>query len=247
MALSDYKITSFSKPVSALDDTPQMSAAQLKEWFDSNSANEIKTSINGIVDEVGKALETKIDREEGKALSSNDFTDEEKQKLEGLSNYDDAQIKRELDEKIEDAPIDGQDYIRRDGQWVRSNDVTNGVVVFRSVVANEADMADRAKADEYGNNIEQTYATKKEVIEEAPIDGQDYVRRDGEWISSNDPVNGVVVFRAITADEADMAYADGSGNNIEQTYATKDEVGNIETALDNIIAIQNSLIGGDSV
>ena len=29
-------------------------------------------------------------------------------------------------------------------------------------------------------------------------------------------------------------------------YATKEEVGDIETALDNIIAIQNGLIGGDA-
>jgi hypothetical protein len=30
-------------------------------------------------------------------------------------------------------------------------------------------------------------------------------------------------------------------------YATKEEVGDIETALDHIIAIQNEMIGGDSV
>lgn len=52
MGLNDYKINSFSKPVSALDDTPQMSAAELKEWFDSNSANELKNSVNGIIDEL---------------------------------------------------------------------------------------------------------------------------------------------------------------------------------------------------
>ena len=30
-------------------------------------------------------------------------------------------------------------------------------------------------------------------------------------------------------------------------YATKEDIGKIETALDNIIAIQNTLIGGESV
>ena len=52
MGLSDYKINSFSKPVSALDDTPKMSASELKEWFDSNSTNELKKSVNGIIDEL---------------------------------------------------------------------------------------------------------------------------------------------------------------------------------------------------
>ena len=42
------------------------------------------------------------------------------------------------------------------------------------------------------------------------------------------------------------AYYDALGRGIHNTYATKDEVGNIETALDNIIAIQNQLIGGDT-
>ena len=43
------------------------------------------------------------------------------------------------------------------------------------------------------------------------------------------------------------ATKDGLGRYIVSTYATKDELGNIETALDNIIAIQNQLIGGDGV
>ena len=36
-------------------------------------------------------------------------------------------------------------------------------------------------------------------------------------------------------------------NKLDEHYATKEEVGNIETVLDSIIAIQNSLIGGESV
>ena len=42
------------------------------------------------------------------------------------------------------------------------------------------------------------------------------------------------------------AECDKEGNFIHETYATKKEVGNIETALDGIIAIQNQLIGGDA-
>lgn len=81
MALSDYKINAFSKPVSALGDTPQMSAAELKEWFDSNSTNELKNSVNGIIDETVAELSGKVDKTEGKVLSTNDYTNEEKQKV----------------------------------------------------------------------------------------------------------------------------------------------------------------------
>lgn len=39
----------------------------------------------------------KVDKVEGKSLSSNDFTNEYKQKLEGLSNYDDTKIKEDIE------------------------------------------------------------------------------------------------------------------------------------------------------
>ena len=50
--LKDRKITGFAKPVSALADTPKMSAQKLKEWFDSNSTVELKTALNGVVDDL---------------------------------------------------------------------------------------------------------------------------------------------------------------------------------------------------
>ena len=86
MALSDYRINSFTKPVSALDDKPQMSAAQLKEWFDSNSTKELKESVNGLIDELGEALSGKVDTADGKDLSSNDYTDEDKAKVHEHAN-----------------------------------------------------------------------------------------------------------------------------------------------------------------
>ena len=92
MGIEQYKIDSFKKPVSALADTPQMSADELKAWFDSNTTDELKTSVNGIVDAVldmeadaagvAEALDGKVDKELGKGLSENDYTDEEKQKVE---------------------------------------------------------------------------------------------------------------------------------------------------------------------
>lgn len=50
MSLNDYKINTFSKPVSALADRPRITAAELKAWFDSNTTNEIKSSINSLID-----------------------------------------------------------------------------------------------------------------------------------------------------------------------------------------------------
>lgn len=50
--LQERKIAGFAKPVAALADTPKMSAQKLKEWFDSNSTGELKTAVNGMIDDL---------------------------------------------------------------------------------------------------------------------------------------------------------------------------------------------------
>ena len=54
-----------------------------------NAANEAAKAANDAVNKVGdidKLLAQKVDKEEGKGLSTNDYTDQEKEKLAGLSN-----------------------------------------------------------------------------------------------------------------------------------------------------------------
>lgn len=67
-----------------------------------NAANEAAKAANDAVNKVGnidKLLAEKVDKEEGKGLSTNDYTDQEKEKLAGLSNYDDTEIRKELSDK----------------------------------------------------------------------------------------------------------------------------------------------------
>ena len=56
----------------------------------------------------------------------------------------------------------------------------------------------------------------------------------------------LVVAMARGAGDADRAEADSDGNPINQTYVKKEEFGDIETALDNIIAIQEELMLPDA-
>lgn len=81
--------------------------------------------------EVDSKLSVKVDVVEGKMLSSNDYTNEDKTKLQSLSNYDDTSIKQslstkadinnvysksEVDKKIDDAvtgEIDLSDYYKK--------------------------------------------------------------------------------------------------------------------------------------
>lgn len=57
---------------------------------------------------------------------------------------------------------------------------------------------------------------------------------------SENAQSGKAVYEAVTNKEQYIFSV------IRENYATKEEVGNIEIVLDNIIATQNTLIGGDS-
>lgn len=68
-----------------------------------NAANEAAKAANdaaGKIGDIDKLLAEKVDKEEGKGLSTNDYTDQEKEKLAGLSNYDDTEIRKELSDKV---------------------------------------------------------------------------------------------------------------------------------------------------
>lgn len=58
--------------------------------------------------------------------------------------------------------------------------------------------------------------------------------------------NSKELIEKIKALNPDMNIVDAEGNEFKGLYATKEDIGNIETALDNIIEIQNALIGGDA-
>jgi hypothetical protein len=52
MAILSRKITTYTQNIKDLADTPPLTAAQLKAFFDGRGDNELKTSINGIVDDL---------------------------------------------------------------------------------------------------------------------------------------------------------------------------------------------------
>lgn len=50
-------------------------------------------------------ISVKVDKEEGKGLSSNDYTDAEKSKLASLENYNDTEIKKLINQKVNDTDL----------------------------------------------------------------------------------------------------------------------------------------------
>ncbi len=68
----------------------------------------------------------KVDKEAGKALSANDFTDALKEKLENLSNYDDTLIKTLIStETAQRALADNLKVDKETGKGLSANDFTN--------------------------------------------------------------------------------------------------------------------------
>lgn len=64
----------------------------IKNKVTDNDLNEIKQVVNTNADELDK----KVDKVEGKELSTNDYTNVEKEKLESLQNYDDTEIRAKI-------------------------------------------------------------------------------------------------------------------------------------------------------
>lgn len=70
----------------------------------------VKDTLYDIQDtEAREELSNKVDKVNGKNLSTNDFTNEYKQKLDGLTNYDDTEIKQKLETKANKILVENSD------------------------------------------------------------------------------------------------------------------------------------------
>lgn len=81
--------------------------------------------------ELRNLIDKKVDKVDGMGLSSNDFTDDEKEKLAGLNNYDDTEIRQMIEgfESYDDTEvrelINGK-VDKVEGKGLSSNDFTEG-------------------------------------------------------------------------------------------------------------------------
>ena len=63
-----------------------------------SNANQAAQSANNAVTEIDNRLANKVDKVNGKDLSTNDFSNEYKQKVDTLENYDDTEINEDIEE-----------------------------------------------------------------------------------------------------------------------------------------------------
>ena len=103
-------------------------------------------------EEVTKSLADKVDKVEGKQLSTEDFTATLKAKLEALKNYDDAAL------------VAAVNNLRNDLNTLVRGDTTSAIKSFNEVVAFLSGIEDSQKLDSIIAAIEQQIAGKQDTI-----------------------------------------------------------------------------------
>ena len=93
-----------------------------------------------------KELENKVDKEKGKGLSSNDFTNALKEKLESLENYNDAEISSALEK------------LSRDFNALLGNNASAAIESFNEIIAFLEGIEDSASLDAIVASIQQEIA-----------------------------------------------------------------------------------------
>lgn len=103
-----------TRKINYKDKSPLQTKPEIPEENKVNASdlNEIKEVVNNNADEI----ELRQLKEEGKGLSENDFTDALKTKLEGLNNYNDTEIKKEISEINKKVAENTENDIKQDNE-----------------------------------------------------------------------------------------------------------------------------------
>ena len=101
---------------------------------------------------VANALATKVSRETGKGLSTNDFTTALKEKLEALENYDDAELNAAIAK------------VRNDLDTLVDGDTSTAIKSFKDIIAFLEGIEDSESLDSIIASIETQIATIEENI-----------------------------------------------------------------------------------
>lgn len=172
------------------------------------------------------ALEGKVDKVEGKVLSSNDYTTAEKEKLAGLSNYDDADIRASIATKAEADSVYTKEEVNT--ELGKKADKTT-VETLTTTVNGKADKATTIS----GYGITDAY-TKTEV--DAKVSSV-YKYKGSVANKAALPTEGQVIGDVYNLEDTGMNVAwtgegwDNLGSVVDLTpYLTKDEAGNTYAA-----------------
>ena len=168
--------------------------------------------VDGLLDEIGN----KVDKVDGKQLSTEDFTTILKQKLDGLSNYDDTAISQAVDK------------LRKDLDALVSGDTTTAIKNFNEVIAFLDGISDTEDLSGIIASIEQQIAGKQDKIND--IDNI----RSGASKGATSAQQEELQTGASAVVVPDGVFVDGGGS----TYALPDVDETTKEASDYVLATE---------
>lgn len=186
------------------------------------------------VEETLDAVKDKVDKVAGKQLTTEDFTTALKQKLEGLSNYDDTAISEAVN------------TLRKDFDTLVSGDSTTAIKTFNEIIAFLSGIEDSESLDSIIASIEQQIAGKADTTSLAKV------ATSGSYNDLSDKPTIPTVPTKVSEFENDAQYIteaaiEGLNASFVETDGTADEpetpewqayvdakIGDIDEILDNI-------------
>lgn len=163
---------------SLIDDTEITRLASVENYNDTAIKADIAKKADATA--MTAALSGKVDKVEGKVLSSNDYTTEEKEKLAGLSNYDDTNIKASIATKAEADNVYTKEEVntelgkKADKTTVESLTTTVDGKANKAISISGYGITDAYTKTEVDAKVSSVYKYKGSVANEAalPIEGQ---------------------------------------------------------------------------
>lgn len=116
------------------------------------SVGDLQDLVEDLSSEVGKLTQDKVDKVDGKQLSTEDFTTVLKNKLDGLNNYDDTELAESLS------------TLRADFDKLVSGDTTTAIKTFNEIIAFLDGIQDSQDLSSIIASIEQQIAGKQDTI-----------------------------------------------------------------------------------
>lgn len=158
---------------SLIDDTEITRLASVKNYDDTAIKADIAKKADATA--MSTALEGKVDKVAGKVLSSNDYTTAEKEKLAGLSNYDDTDIKASIATKANTADVYTQTQVntelgkKADKTTVESLTTTVNGKADKATTISGYGITDAYTKTEVDAKVSSVYKYKGSVANEAAL------------------------------------------------------------------------------
>lgn len=193
------------------------------------------------VQDILDSVKGKVDKVEGKGLSTEDFTIILKQKLEGLSNYDDTELSEALS------------TLRGDLDKLVSGDTTTAIKTFNEVIAFLDGIQDTQDLSGIIASIEQQIAGKMDKVTLATVATSgsyndlsnkptipDVSSKQDKLVSGTNikTINGTSLLGS-----GDIVISGGEGGGYDDTEI-KGQISDLEATIGDINTILESIING---